>query len=171
MKTLNNPSTLSIQYNNQVIERLNEVIQPKTKYTGKQLKAILESVYFEILPLNVAKNQWIRVSYLLDNNIVKRSNGVMYTKYKPAAESNSGSFQVFGQGNGLIKPELVIIDRTPKISNITSLYFDLIEAYQNGDVRVKTSDYLDALRELTILNDVIPKPNLNDLPPISFTLG
>lgn len=171
MKTLNNQSTMSIQYNNQVIEKLNEIIKPKTKYNGSQLKKILESVYFEILPLNVAKSQKVRVSYLLENKIVKRSLGSVYTKFISDTTPNSNSYQVFGQGNGLIKPELVIINRLVSINNITSFYFDLIEAYQNGDIRVKTDDYLDALRELSILNNIIPKPKIEDLPNISFSLG
>ena len=176
MKTLNNPSTALNQYNDKILQRLDILIQPKIKYSPDQLKRMLEATYFRILPISLAKNQKVSLTYLLNNNIIKRSNQNYYTK---VVLDNTQSDKAFAVSNEiievdktLVKDETIRINRnTPTIKSITELYFDLIEAYQNGDVRVKTSDYLDALRELSILNDVIPKPDLNDLPPISFTLG
>lgn len=173
MKTSNSQSLPVHQYNEVIVRHLDTLIQPKTKYTGKQLKDILEATYFRILPLNIAKQQRVSINYLLANDIVKRSNGHYYTKFK---KDSNGLFVVLDNvakvDKHLPKFEVILVNRnTPTIKSITELYFDLIEAYQNGDIRVKTTDYLDALRELTILNEVIPKPNLNDLPPISFTLG
>lgn len=173
MKTLNNQSTALNQYNEVITRHLDTLIQPKVKYTSKQLKDILEATYFRILPLGIAKQQRVSVNYLLTNNLVKRSNGQHYTKVK---KDSDGLFEVLQNvadtDKDIAKSEYILIDRnTPTIKSITELYFDLIEAYQNGDIRVKTSDYLDALREVSILNNIIPKPNLNDLPNISFSLG
>ena len=176
MKTLNNQSTALNQYNEVIIRHLDTLIQPKVKYTSKQLKDILEATYFRILPLKIAKQQRVSVNYLLENLIVKRSNGNHYTKVRMANEASNKTYEVL-EGIAqtdihISKNEVITIDRsTPTIKSITELYFDLLEAYQNGDIRVKTSDYLEALRELSILNNIIPAPQESQITDISFSLG
>ena len=176
MKTSNNQSTQLVKYNDKILQRLDILIQPKIKYSPEQLKGMLEATYFRILPLSLAKNQKVSLTYLLDNNIIKRSNQNYYTKVVQDNKQSDKAFEVSNEiievNKALVKDEIVLIDRnTPTINSITELYFDLLEAYQNGDIRVKTSDYLDALRELSILNNIIPAPQESQTTEISFSLG
>lgn len=176
MKTSNNQSTVLNQYNEVIIRHLDTLIQPKIKYTSQQLKDMLEATFYRILPLGIAKQQKVSVNYFLENLIVKRSNGNYYTKVITTNESGNVTYtkltDIVYADNNISRGVIITIDRnTPTINSITELYFDLLEAYQNGDIRVKTSDYLEALRELSILNNIIPAPQESQITDISFSLG
>lgn len=76
----------------------------------------------------------------------------------------------------LIDP--IVIQRDVTVDRITEYYYDLVEAFKNGDPRVKATDYIKALTEIGRINklyevaEIFPeeisfvfkndKPKLND---------
>ena len=161
-------------YLSQIKDRLEQLIQPKTKYKTAELRDILESVYFEVLPLKLAKRQKIALPFLLNNRLVVRSNG-NFVKPKQAVMSNAFKCtdNIDEDGSAVsddavtirntkqveeikqvMLEEVVICRNPPTIKSISDLLFDLIEAFQNGDIRVKAVDYLAAIKELALLNGV-----------------
>lgn len=71
-----------------------------------------------------------------------------------------------------LQVEPIIIQRDVTIDKITEYYYDLVEAFKNGDPRIKATDYIKALSEIAKLNNLYVQDTNTDKPTtISFTLG
>jgi hypothetical protein len=70
--------------------------------------------------------------------------------------------------------EQVIIQRDVTIDKLTEYYYDLVEAFKNGDPRIKATDYIKALSEIGRINKLYESKESDEsksATTISFTLG
>jgi hypothetical protein len=67
--------------------------------------------------------------------------------------------------------EPVVIQRDVTIDKLTEYYYDLVEAFKNGDTRVKSADYIRALMEIGKINKLYDTKEEVSNTTISFTLG
>lgn len=69
----------------------------------------------------------------------------------------------------LIDP--IVIQRDVTVDRITEYYYDLVEAFKNGDPRIKATDYIKALTEIGRINKLYEVQSAPTETNITFTLG
>lgn len=67
--------------------------------------------------------------------------------------------------------ELIVIQRDITVDKLTEYYYDLVEAFKNGDPRIKATDYIKALSEIGRINKLYEVQSAPTETNITFTLG